>query len=47
MQQSFGKYRILDTVGAGGQGTVYRAEDPDLLLIVALKVMNQSATDDP
>lgn len=34
-----GPYRVLKLLGAGGMGAVYKAEDPQLRRIVAIKVM--------
>ncbi len=36
--QKLGKFELLDTIGHGGFGTVYKARDPDLDRTVALKV---------
>src|SRR2546421_3295130 len=36
--QSLGRFTLLDTIGQGGFGTVYRARDPELDRTVALKV---------
>ena len=38
--QNVGKYKILDKIGRGGMGTVYRAIDETLHRDVAIKVLN-------
>jgi serine/threonine-protein kinase len=40
-----GKYRIVDTLGRGGMGTVYRAVDQTLDRDVAIKVLNPDLSD--
>ena len=37
-----GPYRILGLIGSGGMGIVFRAEDPHLERVVAVKVMKRS-----
>ena len=39
---SIGKYRIIELIGEGAMGVVYRAIDPILERTVAIKVMNDS-----
>ena len=38
--RTVGKYEIVDVIGAGGMGTVYRAFDPTLERMVALKIVH-------
>jgi len=46
MPRTVGKYDVMDVVGTGGMGTVYRAFDRTLERVVALKIVQLERTHD-
>jgi serine/threonine protein kinase len=44
--QQIGRYQILDVIGQGGMGIVYRAFDPPMNRSVAIKMLNATYTDE-
>ena len=45
--RTLGHYRVVEKIGAGGMGVVYRAEDTHLDRSVAVKVLSADAVADP
>src|SRR3970040_378754 len=45
--KSLGRYKILEEIGHGGMGVVYRARDEHLEREVAIKVLPTGALEDP
>ncbi len=47
LQRQFGRYEILQRIGSGGMGEVYRARDLTLGREVAIKVVREQTSGDP
>lgn len=45
--QKIGPYVVVDTIGQGGMGVVYKAQDPVLDRIVAIKALHHSLLSEP
>jgi eukaryotic-like serine/threonine-protein kinase len=47
MPQRFGRYDVIDLIGKGGMGDVYRVRDDEIERDLALKIMRLELQDDP
>jgi len=45
--RTIGQYQVIDKIGEGGMGAVYKAEDTTLHRLVALKTLAHSLSEDP